>query len=55
MGLAAAWAVVLVLTQVIEGADGLQKALPVCAGFWIGWISTTVARYIYPPPKRWLG
>jgi hypothetical protein len=22
-------------------------------GFCIGWVSTTIARYVYPPPKRW--
>ena len=38
-GLAIAWAVVLILL--------------VFFGFCIGWVSTTIARYVYPPPKRW--
>ncbi|OAP20253.1 hypothetical protein A4R44_09007 [Amycolatopsis sp. M39] len=28
--------------------------LPVFVGSCIGWASTTIARYVYPPPKKWL-
>ena len=27
----------------------------VFAGWMIGWVSTPIARFVYPPPKRWLG
>jgi hypothetical protein len=53
IGLAIAWAIVLALTWVIRGADGIGTVLLVFLGFCIGWASTTIARYIYPPPKGW--
>ena len=52
-GLAVAWAVVLILSAVIGGEHRLDKVLPVFAGFAIGWVATTIARYVYPPPARW--
>jgi len=53
-GLAVAWAVALMLTLRIRGQDGARTLLPVFGGFCIGWVSTTIARYVYPPPRRWL-
>jgi hypothetical protein len=35
------------------GESAAQRVLLVFAGFCIGWVSTTIARYIYPPPRRW--
>lgn len=52
-GLAIAWAVVLILTRMIRGGESAQTILLVFLGFCIGWVSTTIARYVYPPPKRW--
>ncbi|GCE20715.1 hypothetical protein [Dictyobacter kobayashii] len=52
-GLAIVWAVVLTLTLIIRGSDKAQIILLVFSGFCIGWVSTTIARYVYPPPKRW--
>ncbi|HEY6406647.1 MAG TPA: hypothetical protein VIY29_04170 [Ktedonobacteraceae bacterium] len=52
-GLAIAWAVVLILTRMIRGSESAQTSLLVFFGFCIGWVSTTIARYVYPPPKRW--
>ncbi len=52
-GLAIAWAVVLLLTLMIRGSESAQITLLVFSGFCIGWVSTTIARYVYPPPKRW--
>ena len=52
-GLAIAWAVVLILARTIRGSEGAQPILLVFFGFCIGWVSTTIARYVYPPPKRW--
>ena len=53
IGLAIAWAIVLILNLVIRGREGAQPILLVFFGFVIGWVSTTIARYVYPPPKRW--
>ncbi len=52
-GLAIVWAVVLILALTIRGSEGAQTILLVFFGFCIGWVSTTIARYVYPPPKRW--
>jgi len=52
-GLAIAWAVVLILTRMIRGSESAQTTRLVFFGFCIGWVSTTIARYVYPPPKRW--
>jgi len=53
IGLVIAWAVVLILALTIRGREGAQTYLLVFGGFCIGWVSTTIARYVYPPPKRW--
>jgi hypothetical protein len=34
--------------------DAKQKNILVFFGWVIAWVSTTIARYVYPPPKRWL-
>jgi len=52
-GLAIAWAVVLILALAVGGTQRAQTSLLVFFGFCIGWVSTTIARYVYPPPKRW--
>ena len=52
-GLAVAWVIVFVLVLTIRGSDAASAVVPVFLGFCIGWVSTTIARYVYPPPKRW--
>ncbi len=53
-GLAIAWAIALLLSLTVGGIAKVQIFLLVFFGFCIGWVSTTIARYVYPPPKRWL-
>jgi hypothetical protein len=53
IGLAIAWTIVVTLTLTIRGRQGAQSIVFVFLGFCIGWVSTTIARYVYPPPKRW--
>jgi hypothetical protein len=53
-GLAIVWAMIL-LTLALQGSERLQTILLVFGGYCIGWVSTTIARYVYPPPKRWEG
>jgi hypothetical protein len=52
-GLAITWAIILFLALMIGGSERAQTFLVVFLGFCIGWVSTTIARYVYPPPKRW--
>jgi hypothetical protein len=53
VGLAVAWAVLIALTAALRGASAVERVLPVFGGFCVGWVSTTIARYVYPPPSRW--
>lgn len=53
LGLAVAWAIVLALTMIIKGRAAVEPTLLVFGGFCIGWVSTTIARYVYPPPAVW--
>lgn len=55
IGLAVVWAIVLSLALAFRGQQGAQPYLLVFGGFAIGWVSTTIARYIYPPPANWKG
>ena len=51
-GLAVAWAIVLTVVALKRPASEPQVLLAF-AGYCIGWVSTTIARYVYPPAKRW--
>ena len=53
-GLVIAWAIVLFLVLMIKGSESAQTTLLVFLGFCICWVSGTIARYVYPPPKRWM-
>ena len=52
-GLAVVWAIALILAFTIRGLAGGRVFLLVFGGFCIGWVTTTIARFVYPPPKRW--
>lgn len=54
-GLLVAWAVVSAAIGALRGSEGVRSVLPVFGGFVIGWISTTIARYVYPPPPPFGG
>ena len=48
------WAVILALVAVLD-PDRLHTFLLVGGGWLIGWISATIARSVYPPPKNTIG
>lgn len=53
---AVVWAVVLILAASGSLGSRATGVMPfVFLGFCIGWVSTTIARYVYPPPRRWEG
>jgi hypothetical protein len=52
-GLLVTWLIVLIVTTVVGGRDRARVMLMVFGGFTIGWVSTTIARYVYPPPATW--
>lgn len=53
VGLVVAWAVVFAAVGVLRGEATVREVLLVFAGFCIAWVSTTIARYVYPPPAKW--
>ena len=44
------WAIVLLLVWEIRGPVAFKTFLFVGAGYFLGWLSATIARSIYPPP-----
>ncbi|HEX4519436.1 MAG TPA: hypothetical protein VH063_07625 [Gaiellaceae bacterium] len=55
IGCAVVWAVILVISAAVGSEDRFHNLLLVFGGFAIAWVSGTIARYVYPPPGRWLG
>jgi hypothetical protein len=47
------WVVVIILRTRMGGASTFRDMLLVFGGFAIGWVATTIARYVYPPARRW--
>ncbi|HZS94323.1 MAG TPA: hypothetical protein VFA78_05980 [Chloroflexota bacterium] len=39
----------------IAKTNALGTILAIFLGWVIGWTSATIARYVYPPPKKWGG
>jgi hypothetical protein len=52
IGCAVVWAVILGLVAATGSKDKLQTISLVFLGWAIGWLSATIARAVYPPPKR---
>lgn len=50
-GCAIVWTGILAGLAAAGRKDELRAVLPVCGGWWMGWTSATIARYVYPPPK----
>jgi hypothetical protein len=50
VGCAIAWAIVLAVVAATR-SEKLPAILLVFYGFVIGWLSATIARAVYPPPK----
>jgi hypothetical protein len=51
--IAIVWAVALTLHAIIGGGSTMRDTLLIFGGFAIGWVATTIARYVYPPAQRW--
>jgi Kef-type K+ transport system membrane component KefB len=48
------WAVLLAVVALKGNKETTHNFVLVFSGWAIAWVSTTIARYVYPPPKRWL-
>jgi hypothetical protein len=53
IGCVIAWAILLPAVAALDSRDILHTVVVLCGGWWIGWISATIARGVYPPPTRW--
>jgi Kef-type K+ transport system membrane component KefB len=53
VGLAVVWALILSLSAALGSRSHLRTVELLFAGFAISWVSTTIARYVYPPPSKW--
>jgi hypothetical protein len=53
IGCVIAWAILLPAVAALDSKDILRTVMVLCGGWWIGWISATIARAVYPPPARW--
>jgi hypothetical protein len=53
IGLAIVLVIVFAIVATAEPYD-MHTFLLVVAGFAIGWVSGTIARYVYPPPQKWV-
>jgi len=47
------WAVILAVVADEAIKDTAQTFLLLFSGWVIGWLSATIARSVYPPPKWW--
>ena len=51
VGAALVWAVTLIIVTATTTPNTRTKFLLVGSGWAIGWLSATIARAVYPPPK----
>ena len=52
LGCFAVWAVLLAVVTAKGRKDTTRDIFLVFGGWTIAWVSTTIARFVYPPPKR---
>jgi hypothetical protein len=52
IGSAVAWAVVWAIAAAIDPSRTVDHLVWVFTGWVIGWTSATIARAVYPPPKK---
>jgi hypothetical protein len=53
IGCAVVWAVILAAVASEASKDTLHTFFLLFLGWVIGWLSATIARAVYPPPKSW--
>ncbi len=52
IGCGAVWAAILLVAQRVADAEARKSMQLWCAAWWSGWLSATIARVGYPPPKK---
>ena len=54
VGCAIAWAVIWVIVAILASTHTVQVLAYVFLGWVIGWISASIARLVYPAPRKTL-
>ena len=54
IGCAVAWTILLSVMAATESSHRMTLIWCVFGGWMIGWVSATIARFVYPPPAKWL-
>ena len=49
IGCGIVWAVLFAVVSAAADTDTRRKVTLVFSGWWIGWLSATIARAVYPP------
>ena len=52
IGCAAVWTVILAVTQRRTDSQTRNMIRLMGAGWWLGWTSASIARVVYPPPRK---
>jgi hypothetical protein len=52
IGVAVVWGVLLLLAWMLDPSRRFDSIVLVFFGFAIGWLSATIARVVYPPPRK---
>lgn len=52
IGCASVWGIILLLARRRSDPQTRNTLRLVCSGWWMGWMSATIARIVYPPEKR---
>lgn len=53
VGTAIIWVVVLLVALLIDPPSTLDAFWLISLGFFLGWLSATIARVVYPPPRKY--
>lgn len=53
IGTTIVWGLVLLVAWLIDPSSARDTFWLVSLGFFLGWLSATIARVVYPPPKKY--
>lgn len=51
IGCAFVWAAILGVLAALGEKEKLRRILPVFGGWWAGWTSASIARFVHPRPE----
>lgn len=54
IGCAVVWAILWAVVAPTANESTREKIQTVAIGWVLGWLSATIARYVYPPPRKWM-